>query len=76
MARRRFTDMTPGDVFIRKGPVYVAGKLAFTAARDIYFETFCEPKDIIRPDGTTPKEGDPMTPLEHLVLVEWVEFTQ
>jgi hypothetical protein len=65
--------MTP---YIKKGPVYVDGVLAFTATRDLFFGDVAMAEDIVRPDGTAPWNGDAMTAVEKRVLVDREAFTQ
>ncbi len=65
--------MTP---FIKAGPVYVDGELAFTATRDLFIGDVCVAGDILRPDGSQPEAGEPMTDVEKRVMAKMVEFTQ
>jgi len=63
-------------VYIKKGPVFVDGVLVFTAARDLFDGDMASAKDIIRPDGSIPYEGQQMTEMEEAILLNAVEFTQ
>lgn len=63
-------------VYIKAGPVFVDGELVFTAARDLLEGDFHSPKDIIRPDGSQPYEGELMTEMEEAVILKGLEFTQ
>jgi hypothetical protein len=67
------TDLKP---YIKAGPVYVDGVLAFTATRDLFIGDVCAVGDILRPDGSHPKAGESMTDVESLVMAKMVEFTQ
>ncbi len=43
--------------FIKAGPVYVDGRLVFTATRDIYSGEPMRWADVILPGGISPKSG-------------------
>ena len=62
--------------YIKAGPVYVSGELAFTATRDLFIGDVLSVGDIVRPDGSQPTKGDPMTDVESLVMAKMVEFIQ
>ena len=68
--------MTDRQPYIKAGPVYVDGVLAFTATRDLFIGDICVAGDIMRPDGTIPEAGEPMTDAENRVMQHMVEFTQ